>query len=96
MKLLNYLKKNQKPYIIFLNFVTLISIFVLIILFYNFQTSKSSDIDELNNFETNCSKTEYEAKHYLSNKYDDYTFEISSEDIYVFPEISNILCLKKN
>ena len=93
--LLKHLNNVQKM----LNLSSLVLFFLILISLFNisFESNKVADYIDLKNttIVDSCSFSEYEIKKFVEESYPNYELRIYKKDIYVYPEIQNLSCLKK-
>ena len=82
-----------------LNFSSLFFIFLILIYLFNisFAANEETEYLDLKNepLSYECSISEYEFKKFAKENYPNYDLKIFTNDIYVYPEIQNISCIKQ-
>ncbi len=94
----NYLPKFLDLVQKILNLSSLILVCLILIFLFSalLQSDQEFEIDLKNNTSSNsCSVSEYKFINLAKEKYSDYELNIFRKDIYVYPEIQNISCIKK-
>ena len=97
-KFIDFLPKflNLVQKILNLSSLILVCLILIFLVSNSLQSDQEFEIDFKNNTISNsCSVSEYKFKNLAKEKYSDYELNILKKDIYVYPEIQNINCIKK-
>ena len=97
-KFINFFPKFLISIQRFLNMSSIVLFSLILIYLFNIslQPDKQSDLNLKNDAHFNpCTVDEYEFKKFAKEIYSDYELNIFKKDIYVYPEIKNISCIKK-
>jgi len=97
-KFIDFLPKflNLVQKILNLSSLILVCLILIFLISNSLQSDQEFEIDFKNNTISNsCSVSDYKFKNLAKEKYSDYELNILKKDIYVYPEIQNINCIKK-